>query len=1681
MGNGSVLELTSGSGLVGDSTFPDIIVEGTINYTGTGALEVNGVDLGVKGDIVGVSDISIGESLQAGMTLYANTWAHNKDNQYTFGNVNVGQYGTLTTIPYINGTTDYSLDYGVTLNAENITVANNGVITAKGLGYTTGPGTGTGDSNRGGSYGGFGGGSTVPGYGDVYEPAHMGNGGRIAQLGGFKGGGAIKLVVSDKFLNNGLVTADGEDYRTGGGDGGPSGGSIWIDTNKIDGNGIIRANGTRGFSDFWNQSMGGSGGRIAIYYTENQGYGLNADKIQARGIDTGGAGTVYVEQKGVDTVKQGLLIVDNNNIAGEGNAVLPEGEYAFKEIKLTKLGHLTVMGNSSILQLTSGSGMAGDATFPKLEVQGTINYTGEGALEINGVDLGVKGDIVGVEDIEIGVNMQAGMTLYANTWAHNKDNQYTFGNVTVGQYGTLTMISSDNGDLDYTNDYGVTFVVEKLAIAQGGNVNADGKGYGPLRGPAAGSGGYCEAIGPSHGGFGKGVTVDNTYGDLYQPRTLGSGSGDQYGGTNGGGSMHIVAGDLILDGRISADGGNTAGACNTGGAGGSVYIVAENIAGSDTGSIHADGKNGNDSSQGGAGGGRIGIYYRNDDFGIQDAIENGRIHVYGGVESGSGTIYVQNNDLTQALDGRLYIGKNLSSANYTGALAGVYNLHSLTVQQNAKIKINPDTSANRGVVLNLAGNFIVEAGAFIDGVGMGYSPGQGPGKGTNATGSAGGGGGSHGGAGGAGESDGVNLGGTPGGVYGDQRQPMTLGSGGGQSGAGALGGFGGGALTIKAREGIVNIAGNINMNGTNGLIASPGGGGGAGGSIMIEGRSCDITGDLLAEGGDGGNEAFDGGGAGGGRISILYTDGPCNVLGAVSVAQGTSEGGQSGQVGTYPDILVLPSVPAFKDQFMSDSATVIPRGSYTLENKVVLKSSVFDIGASNANPKNLAAEFEVKPRDVEFDGNTNLYLSNVVNFRGGTAPVVSFTLDGLSKGSEYKWRVRTKNVTDGVVSNWTEYGANPSNATDFGISTVVSLKIEILKDTAKVGEKVSIKVSAFDAANKVDGTYRGTIVFESDSTGLVLPSNYTFSQNDKGSKTFVDQLAFTQPGNYVVKVKDKMMTNLTSQSNNILVSPADSTGNESCFENPYQLRCQINVEVRNVNLERDESKVTICWQTNIETRGLIEYGQINNKGKGIYNQSTTVSNDYVTSHCQTIDNLESNVAYVFRINSTSYAQKSGIYEGVFAVSTADIPEAGTYEVVDYIFNVDYSFTSQDNLLLEYETLTEAFCRVNYGHDPRNLEFEYSLENSGVVHSAIIDLALLDGTRDILYKITCVPISGDGTEYTATGGQAQIDGEQIAGEIFAKNGIITKGRYSVYYPKETKFIDNLKDLAENEMPIALLALTAGSGLFSLLLYPRVLLYAIGLLKYRQKKAVWGLVYDQADMKPVAFASVKIYDNEGTFVRDLVTNMEGKYGIPIDKGDYKLVVEHNDYQTKELDVKVKKDEFVTQDIALSKEGETKIRIAREFLKENFSKIIQVVLYGGFVFSLIALVLYPVFYNLLIVALYVVQYIIFSIMKTPRGWGFVFDSFDNTKVAGAFVRLYDVKSDQQLDVQLTDQKGRYGFNIERGKYEISVDAQGYEFPSKKEKKSNLNKKAKAEFLKVDVDEAEAIDVAIPLDPVK
>ena len=274
----------------------------------------------------------------------------------------------------------------------------------------------------------------------------------------------------------------------------------------------------------------------------------------------------------------------------------------------------------------------------------------------------------------------------------HKLTQQIAGDLTVAEDGILT--HSQNTD-QYVS--GLSIIAANIYINAGGMVVVDGSGYsgagkfadgfGTSGGTIGNGGSYNRGGGGGHGGHGGDAwaSIESgiggaSYCDINNPFTPGSqgGGGGSYfsndfiGGAGGGVIQLQASGDIVINGEISANGisaqstgdGGDAG----GGAGGSIYLAADNISGAPSAPISVRGGSSIDNlsqeSLGGGGGGGC-IYV---DYTTELLINRTSFVAEGGQgaqRGGAGFVYIKQN--TQ--DGDLYLINGGTNASSTPAVS----------------------------------------------------------------------------------------------------------------------------------------------------------------------------------------------------------------------------------------------------------------------------------------------------------------------------------------------------------------------------------------------------------------------------------------------------------------------------------------------------------------------------------------------------------------------------------------------------------------------------------------------------------------------------------------------------------------------------------------------------------------------------------------------------------------------------------------------------------------------------------------------------------------------------------------------------------------------------------------------------------------------------------------------------
>jgi hypothetical protein len=561
-----------------------------------------------------------------------------------------------------------SNESGLDIDASRVVVEAGSAIDVSGRGYPGGNLSGHGEAGAtlgnlsgsarscGGSYGGRGarysssGGEPNLVYGDPKRPDRLGSGGGARSGNGGFGGGYVRIVASDEVVVDGAIRADGG-ISSGSASGDGSGGSVWVTTSRLAGDGVISANGGGNGGH-----TGGGGGRVAIYldYVDS-----NSDLNGLRNItafrghgwydnESSGAGTVYMKYSDQE---EGNLIIDDNMVDGNG------------DVTGTSPG-------STWLPLI-GPGVAVSVSENTLTVDGIVSLLPNGL-----VGLRLNPDVAQSESFEIVSNTDTTITVqtpnehgvtfasvasvdttYAGVWVFDNvifrrggklevgDRLKVLDTVDLKEFGVLT-----HPETTTTYEGRLDLEVGTLLIDSDSAIDVTGRGYlggnktgigetahtvGFAAGAQRGNGGSYGGLGGHYSGSGSNQP-NPIYGDPTDPQDLGSGGGAWSGnGGDGGGRVFITATDIEVNGAIRADGGLSSGSASGDGSGGTVNIVADTLSG--TGVITADG--GGNGGHTGGGGGRVAVNYTQSSLPENNITSSGGVGYYGSGQDG--TVHVE--------------------------------------------------------------------------------------------------------------------------------------------------------------------------------------------------------------------------------------------------------------------------------------------------------------------------------------------------------------------------------------------------------------------------------------------------------------------------------------------------------------------------------------------------------------------------------------------------------------------------------------------------------------------------------------------------------------------------------------------------------------------------------------------------------------------------------------------------------------------------------------------------------------------------------------------------------------------------------------------------------------------------------------------------------------------------------
>ena len=537
-------------------------------------------------------------------------------------NVTIRKNGVMTCV---GGFLNDAMSNRVAIACSDLTIQSGGSINVAGCGYKGGYGN-TEAAQGPGASGSYGGRSVGPTYGTAEAADLPGSGGmgRIAgnSFGGGNGGGAVWVQATGTVRVDGVINANGN--ATANGSGG-SGGGIHIECQAFEGTGTVTAIGAAGGG----YSYGGGGGRIAVLFdpVAQATRPKPAVAFSLRGSSgpygNGDIGTLYFPT--MDALNPAWMPHSGQLIVGTW-AEWRTGVLSFQN------GWLRLPAAGSRFWVTNALSVSGAAAH--LELTDASVHCGRLVLDAGRVDWlsgATSGTVLSCTNSCLLTN-GASLHFYASAT-----------NAATPGYGALlsvsnTMVIASNSWLypysNPTNGGSLLIRVASLAVAAGGGIDADGKGFagGAVRGPGFGPGrGSNTYSGAGYGGVG-GRSGGRTYGSASAPVDCGSGAYlyAAFGSLNtgrGGGAIRIEADETVtIDGALTANGNSgyaTSG--DGGGSGGGIYVTARRFAGT-TGALTANGGNGSTDATrpgGGGGGGRIAVWSANLAFSGTASVTNG--------------------------------------------------------------------------------------------------------------------------------------------------------------------------------------------------------------------------------------------------------------------------------------------------------------------------------------------------------------------------------------------------------------------------------------------------------------------------------------------------------------------------------------------------------------------------------------------------------------------------------------------------------------------------------------------------------------------------------------------------------------------------------------------------------------------------------------------------------------------------------------------------------------------------------------------------------------------------------------------------------------------------------------------------------------------------------------------------
>ncbi|HRH31489.1 MAG TPA: putative Ig domain-containing protein, partial [Candidatus Paceibacterota bacterium] len=262
-----------------------------------------------------------------------------------------------------------------------------------------------------------------------------------------------------------------------------------------------------------------------------------------------------------------------------------------------------------------------------------------------------------------------------------------------------------------------------------------------------------------------------------------------------------------------------------------------------------------------------------------------------------------------------------------------------------------------------------------------------------------------------------------------------------------------------------------------------------------------------------------------------------------------------------------------------------------------------------------------------------------------------------------------------------------------------------------------------------------------------------------------------------------------------------------------------------------------------------------------------------------------------------------------------------------------------------------------------------------------------------------------------------------------------------------------------------AIFAGSVAISELAFlpQRIWQMILGAIGFKKRTRRWGTVYDSVTKQPLDPVYVTLTTSAGKEVATSITDIDGRFGFLVEPGAYRIWVNKTNYLFpsrklagrdydeiykdlyfgEEFVVQEKEDVFaknIPMDPVLFNWNEY-VKHEQKLTKWNakrdkiVNRIANTIFVTGFISSVIAAIIIPTTFNLILVGVYIILLLVRELGIKAYRSGFVEDKAGKPLAYG-LVHIYSASLGKKLFTRPLDKYGRYFALVPKGDYYVTID---------------------------------------------